>query len=135
VRKASLVLGIVGGAVDAVIGLAIFAYGPMLGGLAGRLGAGAPGERSAQIISAIAVAFGLFVVLTGVLAIVGGVVVRKNPVLGGILMLLAALPNFLLRFVGILVGLALVVGGVLAFMREKPEPSSPSSTPPSMSGD
>jgi len=118
-KTASVILGIVGGALDALIALIIMIFGGSLVGLFLNSGAveGLEGaEYAGSMITGAVVFVGFLVLLVGVLAIIGGVVARKNLTVGGILMLAAGLLNFFGGWVGAIVALMLIVGGILALV-------------------
>lgn len=118
-KTASAILGIVGGALDALIGLIIMIFGGSLAGLFVSSGAleGLEGaEYAGSMITGAVVFVGFLVLLVAALAIIGGVVARKNLTVGGILMLAAGLLNFFGGWVGAIVAIMLIVGGILALV-------------------
>jgi len=91
VKTAAVVLGIVGGGLDALLALFIMVLG-------------------ATVI------VGFIILLGDVLGIVGGAVARKNPTLGGILMLVAGGLNLFGGRPGFIIGALLITGGILALV-------------------
>ena len=91
VKTAAVVLGIVGGVLAALLALFIMALG-------------------ASVI------VGCVILLGAVLGIGGGVVARKNPTLGGILMLVAGGLDIFGGRPGFIIGALLITGGILALV-------------------
>jgi len=91
VKTAAVVLGIVGGVLAALLALFIMALG-------------------ATVI------VGCIILLGAVLGIAGGAVARKNPTLGGILMLVAGGLDIFGGRPGFIIGALLVTGGILALV-------------------
>jgi hypothetical protein len=121
VKTAAVVLGIVGGALDAL--LALFAM--VFGGLAANvlLNAGVPGLEdlaasgvTSSMLTGIIIVAGLIILLMGAVGIIGGVVTRKNPTVGGILMLVAGVLNLFCGWIGMVIGALLITGGILALV-------------------
>ena len=67
--------------------------------------------------------FGVILILCGMAGIVGGIIVKKQNIAAGIVMLVASIPA-LVTVLGILPGLLLLTGGIFALVKEK-EPSVP----------
>lgn len=124
VKTAGMILGIVGGVIDAIIGLLCIVggafMGSILGGLSGVQGVDVPPEASG-IISAGVTVVGVIILLVAVLAIVGGAITNKHAVVGGILMLIAGLLNFFGAWLGFIIALILIAGGVLALVGSSQE--------------
>jgi hypothetical protein len=119
VKTASAILGIAGGALDGIIALVIMIFGRSLAGLfisAGGLQGMEGAEYAGSMITGAVVFVGFLVLLVGALAITGGLVAKKNATVGGILMLAAGVLNFFLDWVGALIALILIVGGVLSLI-------------------
>lgn len=136
-RIAAMILGLVGGALDAVMGLTAIAGSSRLaeavrgtGVLRGPL-AGLPGADLARVV-----ALGGFVLLAlGIAVMIGGALAVKAPAVSGAMMLVASLLNFFARALGFLVAVLLIVGGILALvgikeLKNTAAPARAGATPP-----
>jgi len=72
--------------------------------------------HAAKVLTAAFVIAGFIILLVAVLGIVGGSVGRKNPTLGGILMLVAGGLNLFGGWPGFIIGALLIAGGILALV-------------------
>lgn len=104
-RIAEMVLGILGGIFGILGGLfAIFI---------GGLGAVFEATGSSEIIG-----LGTAAIILGVIGIVGGAVVNRNPKLAGSLMIFSGVTGFIaISAAWIIGGILLIVGGILSFTR------------------
>lgn len=105
-KTGAMVLGIVGGVLALLIGLVSFQLASWGGAL------GMEGSGLAKFLSLVVPIVGL----------VGGAIVKSNTVTGAVLMLLSALVIFILLgigFFGMLAGIPLLLGGVLALLANK----------------
>ncbi len=111
-RTASLVLGIVGGAITTLISFFL------LSGSAAMLNAdfADPSAKAGGIAFAI---WGGIVLIGGVLGIVGGAMVRRRHILSGVLMIVAAVFSFI-SMIGFLTGIILLIAGIFAFINDTP---------------
>lgn len=115
-----MILGIIGGVIDALFGLLVIFGGVMAGSLTG---ADIPGIEQLEssgvtmgMVSGIAVVMGIVVLLVATLVIIGGAIAQKKPVVAGILMIIGGVLNFFGGLPGVLVGLLIVAGGILALV-------------------
>jgi hypothetical protein len=121
VKTAAVVLGIIGGVLDALLALFVMVFGGLAAnallnaGIPGLEGLAASGVTGSVLTAAFVIA-GFVILLVAVLGIVGGAVARKNPTLGGILMLVAGGLNLFGGWPGFIIGALLIAGGILALV-------------------
>ena len=115
-KTAAVVLGIVGGVLDALLALFIMVFGGVVA--SALLNAGIPvgAGITGSVLTAAFVIAGFVILLVAVLGIVGGAVARKKPTLGGILMLVAGGLNLFGGWPGFIIGALLIAGGILALV-------------------
>lgn len=122
-KTAAVVLGIVGGVLDALLALFIMVFGGLAASHLPLVSAEIPGlegvDSSAltgSVLRVVSVIGGFIFLAVAVLGIVGGAVARKKPTLGGILMLVAGGLNLFSGWPGFIIGALLITGGILALV-------------------
>lgn len=120
VKVAGMILGIIGGVLDALFGILVIIGGVFAGSLIGSnfpgleqlQGTGVPGS----LVTGAFVIMGLLILIVAALAIIGGAMAQKKPVVSGILLLVAGVLNFFGGVPGFIVALLLITGGVLTLV-------------------
>ncbi len=110
VRMASIILGVVGGSIDVIVGFSAAFDSSRIGSAIGSAGG-----TSGASVGGLVLLGGLLIIIFGAAGIAGAIVSRKRTSLGGVMMVAAGLLNFLPRFGwAIVAGMALIAGGVFA---------------------
>lgn len=135
-KIASLVLGIIGGVLAIIFAIVFIAGGALMGSLTqgiDKLSAQMEAQgwevvkdetASTLVSNAAGVAagtlwlIGIAGIVGAVLGIVGGALAKKQSVIAGILMLVAAIPSFFTGF-GVIASVLFIVGGIFAFIPQK----------------
>ena len=105
-RTTELVLGIIGGIFGLLGGIAAVIIGTFFDAF------GATGSSDIIITGSIAI-------IVSIIGIIGAILARNKPKLGGILMIVSGIIGFICIFVFyILGGIFLVIGGILALVRK-----------------
>lgn len=137
-RKASKVLGIVGGSLSLAVGLlciigavVMMTVGPdfftSLMDIFDDMNATVELTSdfmfnwTAQIGGIVILIFGVFKIACGVIGLVGGIIVPKKNVTAGVLMIVAAAVSLLLA-AGWITTILFTLGGIFALVKEKPNP-------------
>ncbi len=130
-----MILGIIGGVVDALLGLLVIFGGMFAGSLIGSNLPGLEGLEATGVtggmVTGVLVFVGILVLIVAALAIIGGAMAQKRPVVAGILMLIAGVLNFIGGVPGLIVALMLIAGGVLALVaasQDKAQAAPPAPT-------
>jgi len=119
-RKAGMVLGMIGGVLDAIIGLVVIFGGTFLVRLYSRIGdVEVLQGLGAGVLTGVMIIAGLLILIAAAVAIIGAANAMKRPVLGGILMIIAGAPNILFNVPGLIIALILIVAGILALVGAK----------------
>lgn len=109
-RTAALILGIIGGVLGIIAGIAAM----MIGGI----GVAFEAEGAGMIGG-----LGFFAIIFGIVGIVGGALANRSPKLSAILELAAGLLGFIaISMFWIPAGLCLIAGALLAFLGRKHQP-------------
>ncbi len=77
-------------------------------------------EDFSTIAGAIVITVGIIFLIIAVLGIVGGAMAESSNVLGGVFMLISGLLA-LISTIGVIGGCLLIIGGIMAFVKEKPK--------------
>lgn len=110
-RTLEFVLGLIGGLVGIVLSLLVV----LGGGAIASLGLGV-GE---DVVGGAIMLTGILAIVASVLGIVGSIVVRKKAVVGGIIMIIAAVGGFICLSTGYLIpAIILAVAGLLGIFRK-----------------
>ena len=117
-RKASMVMGIIGGALALLFGL-LYIFGSSLFFSVNSWGgdnfeAFSPQNASASIGGTVFLVIGICMLIGGVLGFIGGLIVRRKNVAGGVLMIVAAVLGINLFSL-----VLFVLGAVFALMRDR----------------
>ena len=144
-KKASVILGIIGGVIAILIGLVAVgggvmfrtvmpeimeteefaeAYNEQLEGYSGEV---MDAESMFNMAGSVYTGFGIFIIVAGIFGIVGGALVKKNNIVAGVLMLVGAALS-LFSVVGFLAFLLMLLGGIFAFIKEKAAPQPVNTT-------
>lgn len=132
-KVAGMILGIIGGAIDAIYGLLVIFGGAMIGSVAGSIEGMSELESAGvttSVITGAAVFVGFLILLLAVLGIVGGAIAKKSPIVAGVLMLIAGVLNFFLYVPGWIVAALLIVGGILAIVGASQDKAQVAAPPP-----
>ncbi|MEX1307757.1 MAG: hypothetical protein AB1Z19_04445 [Eubacteriales bacterium] len=142
-RKASMILGILGGAIAILIALIII-------GSALFFTAAVPVlmdsefygeeynnydsidfnvEKSFGFVIAFVTSYGGGVLLSGILGLTGGLLVPKHNVLAAVLMLLGSAITLILFYYGIIPFLLMLLGGIFALVTDNNAPAKPTFDP------
>jgi predicted PurR-regulated permease PerM len=148
-RNASMVLGIVGGAISILLGFFLVLCGLMVMYTSTLEYTNATSERMSleesesqdiepiiKTIGAIYLGSGIVSVIAGVLGMIGGIIVKKRNMASGVMMIIAAVFSFF----NILSMILFILGGIFALIKEPqhvmqpypsqyPQPSAGSENP------
>jgi len=115
-----MVLGIIGGALDALLGLLTLLGGRFIARFLTEMGATEPDMQvGASIVTGAITIAGFLLLAVAALGIAGGLNAKSRPILGGVLMLVASVLNFFGGWPGVIIGLVLVLGGILTLVGAK----------------
>jgi|GEM_PF-2209901 len=128
-RGGSLALGLTGG----IIGLIAAVVALAIGGIGGALSTGSADATTQQTFGMVVVG-GWIALGASIVGIVGGALAMAKPVIGGVLMLVAAIAGFIgISLFYVISGPLLLVGAILAFVgSRRPRPSAPQLAPAAM---
>jgi len=76
-------------------------------------------QLGASIMTGAITIAGFLLLAVAALGIIGGLNAKSRPIVGGVLMLLASVLNFFGGWPGVIIGLLLAVGGILALVGAK----------------
>ncbi len=129
-RTAGMIMGIVGGAIAILFG-AFFIFGSAMFFSMGSWNSYMSDSYSqAQQASSITggtvfLVIGIIIILTGVLGLVGGLIIKKKNVAAGVMMIVAAGLS-LFSFFNIISMVLFILGGIFALMRDRSQiPTQP----------
>ncbi len=116
-KTASMVLGIVGGAIAIITGL-LYAFGlsAFLGGFFEGFARSSDSfdfSYLSNLYNTLFIVFGIVCTLSGVLGLIGGIIVKKHNIAAGVMMIVAAVMS--ISFI------LFLLGGIFALMKEKPQ--------------
>jgi hypothetical protein len=110
-KTASMVLGIVGGALSLLGAVYLAVFGTMIfSTLENMTGSLNVGERVFDIVKTIYTIMSIPMGIGGILGLIGGIIVKKKNTAGGVLMIIGTVLTF---------SMLMLLGAIFAFVKEK----------------
>ncbi len=126
-RTAGMIMGIIGGAIAILFG-AFFIFGSAMffsmGSWNNYLNDYSQSQQASSVTGGtVFLVIGIIIILTGVLGLVGGLIIKKKNVAAGVMMIVAAGLS-LFSFFNIISMVLFILGGIFALMRDRSQISA-----------